>query len=192
MAKPTKAASTLGYALLGLLAREPLSGYDIALIMKERIRYFWSAQHSQIYPELAKLEEDGLVAHEVEKTPGRPDKKVFAITRRGRGVLARWVEEPFARSPTRDETLLKVYCGMAGDPKVLALNLDEYATELEAVVDALEANRKMLETKFPRELESAKGGPFFGWATLNLGIDTTRARAKWARSIARRLVPKQR
>ena len=193
MTKPTKPASTLGYALLGLLAREPLSGYDLATIMKERIRHFWSAQHSQIYPELAKLEEAGFVTHDVERgQTGRPDKKVFAITKEGRTTLARWVEEPFARGPTRDETVLKVYCGLAGDPDVLAKNLEEHATELDAVLEGLEANRKMMETKFERELSSAKGRRYFGWATLNLGIETLRVRTKWCRTVAKQLAPKKR
>src|SRR5215469_6282498 len=51
--------STLGYALLTLLAREPLSGYDLAQRMKRPLGFFWQAQHSQIYPELAGLEEHG-------------------------------------------------------------------------------------------------------------------------------------
>jgi DNA-binding PadR family transcriptional regulator len=193
MAKATKDASTLGYALLGLLVREQLSGYDLATIMKERIRYFWSAQHSQIYPELAKLEEAGFVTHDVERgQTGRPDKKVFAITKEGRAALGRWVEEPFTRTPTRDETLLRVYCGTAGDPDVLAANLDAYASELEVVVEALERNREMLETRFAKEITNTRGGPYFGWATLNLGIETTRVRAKWCRTVAKQVARKKR
>ena len=48
--------STLSYALLGLLARQPLSGYDLAQYMKKRVGQMWSALPSQIYPELARLE----------------------------------------------------------------------------------------------------------------------------------------
>ena len=55
--------TTLGYALLGLLARRALSGYDLAREMKRPVGYFWQARHSQIYPQLARLEALGLVAH---------------------------------------------------------------------------------------------------------------------------------
>ena len=51
--------TTLGYAILGLLSREDLSGYDLTQRMAGRVGYFWSARHSQIYPELAKLEDGG-------------------------------------------------------------------------------------------------------------------------------------
>src|ERR687885_279786 len=57
--------TSLGYALLGLLAREPLSGYDLASRMKERVGFFWQARHSQIYPELGRLEGEGMVTHRV-------------------------------------------------------------------------------------------------------------------------------
>lgn len=51
--------TTLGYAILGLLSRERLSGYDLTRGMRGRVGNFWSAKHSQIYPELARLEEGG-------------------------------------------------------------------------------------------------------------------------------------
>ena len=49
----------LGYAILGLLAVEPLTGYQLAQRMRAPIGYMWTAGHSQIYPELAKLLDDG-------------------------------------------------------------------------------------------------------------------------------------
>lgn len=45
--------STLGYAILGLLAAQPQTGYDLARLMRTPIGYMWTARHSQIYPELA-------------------------------------------------------------------------------------------------------------------------------------------
>ena len=47
--------------LLGLLARQPLAGYDLAQYMKKRVAPMWSALPSQIYPELVRLEKQGLV-----------------------------------------------------------------------------------------------------------------------------------
>ncbi len=42
----------LKYAILGLLRKGELSGYDISSYFKEELGQFWSAKHSQIYPEL--------------------------------------------------------------------------------------------------------------------------------------------
>ena len=80
--------TTLGYALLGLLAREQLSGYDLAQKLKMPVGFFWTARHSQIYPELARLEREGLVTfHEVPQR-GKPDKKIYSLTEAGREEVA--------------------------------------------------------------------------------------------------------
>ncbi|HEY3085299.1 MAG TPA: PadR family transcriptional regulator [Candidatus Dormibacteraeota bacterium] len=49
------AVTTLGYAILGLLARQSLSGYDLARRLRRPIGFYWTARHSQIYPELRRL-----------------------------------------------------------------------------------------------------------------------------------------
>ena len=57
---------TLKYALLGLLCHDNLSGYDLYLEFDKALSEFWSAKHSQIYPELKRLTEEGLVKFQVE------------------------------------------------------------------------------------------------------------------------------
>ena len=89
--------TTLGYAILGLLSREDLSGYDLTRRMAGRVGYFWSARHSQIYPELAKLEDGGYVTHSVVEQRERPDKKVYEITAEGLDAL-QGVGDPAARA----------------------------------------------------------------------------------------------
>src|SRR5918997_950310 len=94
--------ATLGYAILGLLSREELSGYDLAGRMQVRVGHFWEARHSQIYPELARLEEGGLVTHRVVEQEERPDKKVYEITPAGLAALKEWVTELPVPRPARD------------------------------------------------------------------------------------------
>src|SRR3712207_8234836 len=77
--------------------------------MRARVGFFWQARHSQIYPELARLEEGGLVTHHVVEQSDRPDKKVYEITDAGFGVLREWVIEPPAPRAARDELVLKAY-----------------------------------------------------------------------------------
>ena len=52
---------TLRYAMLGLIQRAPATGYDISKAFSGRLGSIWGARHSQIYPELKKLTEEGLV-----------------------------------------------------------------------------------------------------------------------------------
>ena len=51
----------LRYAMLGLIQRAPATGYDISKAFSGRLGSIWGARHSQIYPELKKLTEEGLV-----------------------------------------------------------------------------------------------------------------------------------
>jgi len=82
--------STLGYAILGLLAAQPRTGYDLAKLMRAPIGYMWTAHHSQIYPELARLEDDGRVSAAVIDGPGPRDNKRYEITPAGWHALQDW------------------------------------------------------------------------------------------------------
>ena len=87
--------TTLEYKLLGLLARQPMSGYDLASKLKQRFVPFGPISHTQIYPALASLEQQGLVRyHIVEQQAVRPNKKVYELTEEGRAALRQWVESP--------------------------------------------------------------------------------------------------
>lgn len=98
---------TLGYAILGLLATQPRTGYDLARRMKTPIGYMWTAQHSQIYPELARLEADQLVRSTVIAGPGPRDTKRYRITAAGRRALQAWVDSPLDEV-ARSEFMLRI------------------------------------------------------------------------------------
>jgi DNA-binding PadR family transcriptional regulator len=124
--------TTLGYALLGLLARRALSGYDLAREMRRPVGYFWQARHSQIYPQLARLEGLGLVAHEVVAQHDRPAKKVYAITATGRAALQEWVTSELDDPPVRDELVLRAYSVWLADPRAAGALFREHAGRREA------------------------------------------------------------
>src|SRR5579859_1279264 len=85
--------------------------------MKKRMATMWSALPSQIYPELARLEKQGMVTHYgVEQHDYRPDKKVHEITEAGREALRHWVTEPTPVTALRDEFVLKGYTLWLADP----------------------------------------------------------------------------
>ena len=52
--------SPTGRVILGFLAVEPRSGYDIKEQVDKSTRFFWAASYGQIYPELKRLAGDGL------------------------------------------------------------------------------------------------------------------------------------
>lgn len=97
--------NSLSYALLAMLFRKPCSGYELVKMME----VFWQAKHSQIYPLLAKLEEQQfLTAENVEQT-GKPNKKIYHITDSGKEILKKWISLSPSQPVTRDEFLIKAY-----------------------------------------------------------------------------------
>lgn len=117
--------SSMRYALLSLLAREPLSGYDIKQQMNSRIGPFWKAGSNQVYPELAKMEGEGLIKlHGVEHHAYRPARKLYAITETGREALIQWTIEPGELEYNiRDEFLLKAYNSWLVEPEKMMLRI---------------------------------------------------------------------
>ena len=92
---------TLKYAILGLLNQKNLSGYDLASEFGGALQEFWTANHSQIYPELKRLTEEGLVEYQVEISGNVLERKVYSITDAGRKDFHAWLkrEEDMTATP---------------------------------------------------------------------------------------------
>ncbi|MEU7838473.1 MULTISPECIES: helix-turn-helix transcriptional regulator [unclassified Nonomuraea] len=74
--------------LLKLLEESPRHGYEVIRLLQDRFLGVYSPSPGTIYPRLARLEEEGLVTHEVIE-----GKKVFSITDRGRDELNARLDE---------------------------------------------------------------------------------------------------
>jgi DNA-binding PadR family transcriptional regulator len=173
--------TTLGYAILGLLSREGLSGYDLTQRMKGPVRYFWSARHSQIYPELAKLEDGGYVTHSVIEQKERPDKKVYEITDAGLEALKSWVTQPPMPRPTRDELTLKTYSIWLADPEEATRLFREEERRHEEQLAHYEEIRAWMEREWREDLTRTDSPEFASYATLRRGISYEREYAEWCR-----------
>jgi PadR family transcriptional regulator AphA len=175
---------TLGYAVLGLLSREELSGYDLKRWMERPLGYFWSARHSQIYPELARLEEEGLVTHELVEQSGKPDKKVYRITTEGLEVLREWVVQPPVSRSVRDELTLKAYSVWLADKEKAVRLFREEGLQREEQLAHYEALRTWMEDEHETEVRSPDSAWFAAYATLRRGIGYEKEYAEWCRWMA--------
>ncbi len=101
---------TLKYAILGLLMERPMAGYDIMKAFSEKLDEFWYAKHSQIYPELKRLEEEGLVSCQIRLTGEVMEKKFYSITQAGTADFRQWLncETPLDPTP-KDVFRLKTF-----------------------------------------------------------------------------------
>lgn len=182
-----RSVTTLGYAILGLLSREALSGYDLTSRMKARVGFFWEARHSQIYPELARLEERGLVTHHVVEQRDRPDKKVYEITDAGLDTLKEWVTEPPKPRAARDELVLKAYSVWLAEPeRAVALFRDEERRHEEQLLE-YERIRAWMEKEWGKDVLRTDSPRFASYAALQRGILYERGTAEWCRWVADRL-----
>ncbi len=100
----------LKFAILGLINRKPITGYDIAKEFDRGLVNFWYATHSQIYPELRRLTEEGLVTFEIDTRGDRQEKKRYLITEKGKRELRKWFSEfDELESTPKDVFRLKLY-----------------------------------------------------------------------------------
>ena len=121
--------NVLKYIILGLLAHRELAGYDIKKLFEEELGDFWYSNHSQIYPELRHMEDDGLISSRTELVGKKLEKKFYQITKSGQQLLSAWMHEPLSQPvPTRDDFTMKLYLlDSAADPLTRQLFQEEIA-----------------------------------------------------------------
>jgi DNA-binding PadR family transcriptional regulator len=162
--------------ILGLLSLGPRSGYDIKTVVDRSTRFFWAASYGQIYPELKRLEQEGLVEGEDQPSGGR-SRRVYQLTKRGREALHDWLLGTTVTIELRDESLLRLFFADAL-PDEQALGL------LEARKHGHEEYLEVL-----RAIQALPGGPdpTFVDLVLRWGIDFNEWGASWCEEQLKRL-----
>jgi DNA-binding PadR family transcriptional regulator len=160
--------SATGRVILGMLGFRPMSGYEIKALVDSSTRFFWAASYGQIYPELRRLADAGLIEGE-ELARGGRKRTVFELTPAGREALAAWHASETEIQETRDETMLKLFFADA-----VGSDAPEHA--LEAKRDHHRGVAQQL-----REIQAGKGPetPASAMRTLRLGIDWNDWVAGW-------------
>ena len=104
---------SLRHGLLGLIAARPTTGYDLAKSFEASLANVWAAQLSQIYPELGRLLEQGLIR--VVGT-GPRQKKTYEITDEGLAEVRRWVLDVEPDRAHRNGAMLRTFFLWLVDP----------------------------------------------------------------------------
>lgn len=172
--------ATTECAVLGLLARGPMSGYDLKKAIERSVGYFWGPAKSQIYAVLPRLVEAGYATSRRVTQSQRPDKKVYRITPRGRQAVTEWIERsPGPPSPDRNPLLLKIFFGDLSSPEVLLEQIRERRREAEQLKDELDA----IEEK-----TAAGSQDFYPALTRKYGYRYADAIIRWAAAAERDLM----
>jgi PadR family transcriptional regulator AphA len=178
------AISPLRGALLGLVARGPSSGYDLAKMFAGTVGNVWGASHSVIYPELVSMESDGLLT--VAKV-GRRGRKPYVLTRKGEAALRAWLLSKPRRSAPRSDALLRTFflgfLEREQAERFIDSELQHHRQRLAAYQD---------EMRYYRErLAAGCGDPewWTGGLTLELGIRNERMMVQWYEWVREQLAP---
>jgi PadR family transcriptional regulator AphA len=100
----------LEYAILGFLSREAMTGYDLKTrCFDDAAGHLWTADQAQIYRTLERLAARGLVRSRLVPQRGKPDRRLYSITERGRTALSSWLRVPEPPSQVRDAFLLHLF-----------------------------------------------------------------------------------
>lgn len=165
MARPR----TTRFAVLGMLAERPMTGYDLREAIAASIGHFWHESFGQLYPALRELEAEGLV--EALAPDGR--RIPYRITDAGRAALREWLGTPPARiEPTRDELLLRLTFGRHAAAGAIRGHLEHHAAQLRAT------RERYRELEARVAAETAPDRPYW-LASIRAGVSAVDAALAW-------------
>jgi PadR family transcriptional regulator AphA len=167
------------YPLLGLLAEQPMSGYDLRRAIEATFGHFWAESFGQIYPELRRLAAGGLVAPVAGSATGDGEgvsRKLFRLTPAGEDELAAWIREPASGQVLRNEMLLKIYFAGPTQAEVGRGHLSRRREELNQRLAIL----SRIEERLRRVLAGSPG--LTGWlVSVRHGVLLGEAELAWCR-----------
>jgi DNA-binding PadR family transcriptional regulator len=161
-------------ALLGLLTRGELSGYDLQGAGRRNDGFFWAPTKSRIYAVLPRLVDRGYATSREVQQSGRPNKQLYRITRAGRAALQAWLEEPPVFDPERAPLLLKIYFGELLEPEIMVSHIRKAKSEAMALKERLEG-------------QPAQAASLYADLTMRQGLEWARAMIRWTTTAEREL-----
>lgn len=164
------------YAVLGLLAMQPMSGYDIKTFIAGSIGFFWQESYGQIYPALKRMRANRLVTRKISKQKGHPDRHIYEITPAGRERLSEWLAADLEAEPVRVELLLKMFFGTMAP-------VEDIIRNVECLLKQQQSRMKIFNNVRKHEMPQYQDLPEYPFwlSTLSFGEHVTRARIRWCR-----------
>ena len=167
---------SLKHAILVLLETEPSSGYDLLKQFNNSLGYFWNAKHQQIYQQLKILLNESLIQCKIEEQHGKPDKKVYKITKLGVTELSDWLSDSVKPNKINDALLVKIYGGHLIQTDNVLAELESHLTlHKKTLLQLKQIEQKYL--KLSLEMQQKSKLPFI---TLRRGILGEEAWLVWA------------
>lgn len=167
-------------AVLAALLEGDASGYDLAKGFDASVANFWPATPQQLYRELDRLAEQGLIRARVVQQQRRPNKRMFSLTAAGREAIRQFSAKAPKPSVIRDELLIKVQAADAGDMRAvreLILERLRWATAKSQRYERLRSRLLDGRTEDEYLARAQRIGPYL---TLIRGISFEEENIRWA------------
>ena len=167
-------------AVLAALLEGESSGYDLAKSFDASVANFWMATPQQLYRELDRLAEQGLIQARVVHQERRPNKRMFSLTQAGCDAIQQFTARAPKPSVIRDELLIKVQAADAGDTQAVREFILERLQWASAKLQRYERLRTRLLDGCAEEeylAQTERVGPYL---TLLRGISFEQENIRWA------------
>jgi DNA-binding PadR family transcriptional regulator len=167
-------------AVLAALLEGESSGYDLAKDFDASVANFWMATPQQLYRELDRLAEQGLIQARVVHQERRPNKRMFSLTDAGHQAIHEFTGRAPKPSVIRDELMIKVQAADAGNAKAVRDFIAEQLQRATAKLQRYERLRaRVLEGRSEKQYlaEARRVGPYL---TLMRGISFEQENIRWA------------
>lgn len=169
------------FLILGMLRLGARSGYAIKRATDLSTRFFWPTSLAAVYPELARLEQAGLVSRR-EDQHGARARAAYEISQAGQAALEAWLSST-RHTPLafRDEGVLRLFLADTLDAE------DQLALVRRLRERALAAVSQMQEEILPSARALEQDGTRFPALVARLGADTYMYVAQWLEDLEAQL-----
>jgi DNA-binding PadR family transcriptional regulator len=199
-----RALTTTSYAILGLLAIQPWSTYELAQVMRRSLHFVWPRAESNLYAEPKRLVDAGLATAEVVWNGDRK-RTVYSITPAGRTAVRDWLAEEPGSQRVESEPALRILYGNLGSKDDLLAAIARVAADADAAIahfcdlgeeyargdgrfpDRVHVNVLLL-TLVVEQARAASRWATWAAEEVEQWPDTTTADVEWAEGVIRRAI----
>ena len=178
---------SLRHILLGMLS-EPASGYDLKKEFNQSLQHFWRAELSQIYPQLQKLETEGLLESSAGESSKGPPRRIYHRTAKGRDELVEWLADGPKVGEERIGYLAQVYfLENLGDREKILSFMEELRSYMADWLEQLRETERSWQAADPRYPDSLPDEQFYQQLTLAMGLTKVKANLDWCETTLERI-----
>ncbi|MFO6424582.1 PadR family transcriptional regulator [Motilimonas sp. KMU-193] len=170
---------SLKNVLLITLQKGDMTGYELAKEYDEKSANFWQASHQQIYRELKKMADEGLISCIEQAQQGKPDKKIYKVTPKGQQSLEQWLAQPTSERLLNSPFLAKFMAGECANATSIKNDIVRLQQEHGESLARLESYLD----HFPVDKTLLSKGEKLAYLSLQRGIIMEQAWLSWAQAV---------